>query len=165
MSNWARPFSLKGCWLYSFIFYFFEYKFKVCKKTVDTDQKPHSAVFDLDLIYYMYLKLTSPKFWESKGQLLQFCLEEKQNVCLKIFWPLKIHWFLEHLKMIRINLNSYTSGRNTFNFGLATTLSVQQSSKINLVQSLSNQWKVLETVTVKCLWSVGQPHLVLSRLP
>ena len=161
MSNWARPFSLKGCWLYSFIFYFFEYKFKVCKKTVGPDQKPYSAVFDLDL----YLKLTSPKFWESKGQLLQFCLEEKQNVCLKIFWPLKIHWFLEHLKMIRINLNSYTSGRNTFNFGLETTLSVQQSSKVNLVQSLSNQWKVLETVTVKCLWSVGQPYLVLSRLP
>ena len=140
--------------------------FKVFKKTIDPDQKPQSAVFDLDLIYYMYLshvtrkpvfgvcdqvrlkqacsvtetssrleildiesrgiilskqqttkvlirlrdcagwsapllfayginrfshdaahlKLTSTKFWEWKGQLLQFCLEEKQNVCLKIFW-------------------------------------------------------------------------------
>ena len=68
------------------VFNFSEYKFKVCKKTIDPDQKLHSAVFDLDLIYYMYLKLTSTKFWESKGQLLQFCLEEKQNVCLKIFW-------------------------------------------------------------------------------
>ena len=53
----------------------------------------------------------------------------------------------------------YTDGRNTFKFGLETTLSIQESSKVNLVQSLSNQWKVLDTVTVKCLWSVSQPHL------
>ena len=53
----------------------------------------------------------------------------------------------------------YTSGRNTLKFGLETTLSIQESSKVKLVQSLSNQWKVLDTVTVKCLWSVSQPHL------
>ena len=34
---------------------------------------------------------------------------------------------------------SYTSGRNTFKFSLETTLSIQESSKVNLVQSLSNQ--------------------------
>ena len=45
----------------------------------------------------------------------------------------------------------YACGRNTFNFGLETTLSIQESSKVNLVQSLSNQSKILETVTVKCL--------------
>ena len=37
------------------------------------------------------------------------------------------------------DLLHYTSGRNTFKFGLETTLSIQESSKINLVQSLSNQ--------------------------
>ena len=49
--------------------------------------------------------------------------------------------------------------KNTFKFGLETTLSIQEWSKVNLVQSLSTQWKFLDTVTVKCLWSVSQPHL------
>ena len=57
--------------------------------------------------------------------------------------------------MSKIILTSYTSGGNTFNFAL----SIQESSKVNLVQKLSNQWKVLETVTIKCLWSVRPPHL------
>ena len=34
---------------------------------------------------------------------------------------------------------TYTSGRNTFKFGLETTVSIQESSKVNLVQSLSTQ--------------------------
>ena len=59
----------------------------------------------------------------------------------------------------QVNNGWYASGRNTFKFGLETTLSIQESSKVNLVQSLSSQWKVLDTVTVKCFWSVSQPHL------
>ena len=57
------------------------------------------------------------------------------------------------------SVHRYTSGRSTFKFGLETTLSIQGSSKVYLVQCLSNQWKVLDTVTVKCLWFISHPPL------
>ena len=38
-------------------------------------------------------------------------------------------WILSLDKIMR-----YTSGRNAFKFGLETTLSIQESSKVNLVK-------------------------------